>query len=116
MSLCLRALAALLAVGAAATAAQAQPSAQCLCYPYNGAPYPGFVRQAPSTFGPGYVSTNQFGGVYGPNYWVRPPFEPFNGLRPELSRASAGCPFPPRMVGFPTHPYARSPRDFYMYE
>jgi hypothetical protein len=62
---------------------------------------------------------------YGPSYCVRPPFEPFNGLRP--------CPPPTPMqlaaqqgytmpgyapapnVALPINPWTRSPRDFFMW-
>jgi hypothetical protein len=78
-------------------------------YPY---PYPvPMVRQAPNTFGPGYYATNQYGGVYGPNYCLQPPFLPFNGVRPNLQRQQQQGP-----PAFPTHPFARSPRDFFMLE
>lgn len=53
--------------------------------------------------------------VYGPNYNLRPPFPPFNGMLPPPPWAQ-----PPAAAGalvpeFPSHPYARSPRDYFMY-
>ncbi len=72
--------------------------------PYSCAP---FVPQAPDACGPGFYATNCCGCLYGPNYCLRPPFPPFNGMLP-----------PPNNNGpaFPTHPFARGPRDFFMYE
>jgi hypothetical protein len=59
--------------------------------------------------------------VYGPNYDLRPPFPPFNGLLPPNpgaagagAGAGAGNVFTTPV--FPTHPYARSPRDYFMVE
>ena len=91
---------ALLLVVAGASVAQADP----YYYPY--------IRQAPDACGPGYYCTNYCGCPYGPNYCVRPPWEPFNGFRPSLQQnpseqGGAGA-------GFSVHPFARSPRDFFM--
>jgi hypothetical protein len=69
--------------------------------------YP-FVRQAPDACGPGFYCTNYCGCVYGPNYYVRPPWEPFNGFRPCLQQDQQQAP------GYGIHPFARSPRDFFM--
>jgi hypothetical protein len=66
-------------------------------------------RPAPDTCGPGYYYTNPYGMIYGPNYYLRPPFPPVQGIPPNLNRQSAPTP-----VGFPTHPYLRSPRDYFM--
>jgi hypothetical protein len=55
--------------------------------------------------------------VYGPNYYLRPPFPPYNGERPCLPGKGRPAAFGPGEAGplaFPTHPYARSPRDFFM--
>lgn len=71
--------------------------------PYSPSPLP----QAPSTCNPGYYAPNYCGCLYGPNYCLRPPFEPFNGARPCLGG-------PAKSPVFPTHPYARSPRDYFM--
>ena len=43
---------------------------------------------------------------------VRPPWQPFNGMRPNLAEMMNGGGQGP--AGFPTHPYARSPRDYFM--
>lgn len=64
--------------------------------------------QAPDACGPGFVCYNYCGAPYGPNYCLRPPWPPFNGM---LNPPNWGGPTPPM---FPTHPYARSPRDFFM--
>jgi hypothetical protein len=94
-------LGALLWTGVLAYSAQAS-------YPYYPPGRPQFI--APGTCGPGYYSVNAEGGVYGPNYWLQPGIQPWNGFHP-----SFGCaPQPPRPVTFPTHPFARSPRDFFM--
>jgi hypothetical protein len=66
--------------------------------------------QAPDAcHGGGFYCTNPYGQSYGPNYNIRPPFAPYSGV---------GAPgfggFGSQIV-FPTHPYARSPRDFFMY-
>jgi hypothetical protein len=61
--------------------------------------------QAPDALGPGYMCYNYCGCPYGPNYCLRPPWPPFQGMI-----------LPPNPNGpqFPTHPYARGPRDFFM--
>src|SRR5262245_2075346 len=68
-------------------------------------PYPYGPRQAPDACGPGYCVTNAFGMIYGPNYWLTPPFPPFNG--------PTGMPCGQPSPNFPTHPYARGPRDYF---
>jgi len=85
---------ALLLLGAAASVAEANPYYPCPTIP-----------RAPDACGPGYYVTNPCGMVYGPNYNIYPPFPPFNGLLPPLNKQ-------PR--SFSTHPYARSPRDYFM--
>ena len=78
--------------------------------------YPNFFpssRLAPDACGPGFYDVNAQGGVYGPNYWVYPGFQPWNGFHPNCVRPQAqqaGGPSP----SFPTHPFARSPRDYFM--
>ena len=88
---------ALLLLVAGASLAQADP----YYYPY--------IRQAPDACGPGNYCTNYCGCPYGPNYWVRPPWEPFNGFRPNLLNQQNG-----NGAVFAVHPFARSPRDFFM--
>jgi hypothetical protein len=98
-------------------------------------PYP----QNPDACGPGFYVVNGCGAWYGPNYWIRPPYAPFNGILPgpqgkALQAAQAGVPpwvyapstpstpnmqLPqqaPQTTGtYPTHPYIRGPRDFFMW-
>lgn len=89
-------IAALLGLAGLASSASAQ------CYYY--AP-----PRAPDLFHPAmYNSPNPCIGAY---QSVLPPFPPFQGmLLPGMPKAAgAGSPFG-------THPFARSPRDFYMYD
>lgn len=70
--------------------------------------------QAPDACGHGYYNTGPYGMAYGPNYWVTPPFLPFNGLLPNPGfQGNGGQAAPP---AFPMHPYYRGPRDYFMYE
>jgi hypothetical protein len=115
----------LLGVALTAAAASAQP-----CY----RPIP----QAPDACGPGYYCRNPCGMIYGPGYCLRPCFPPFQGMivgPPPKPAGPAGAMGAGSMVGgpcapgcgpcsvpglpptpvFPTHPYARSPRDYFMY-
>jgi hypothetical protein len=86
-------------------------SAQC-CYV--------LPPQAPDMCGPGSYCTNSAGQTYGPNYNVTPPFAPFQGmlLGPKPPLGAGGG--PPGFgggagsLGFPSHLYARSPRDYFM--
>jgi hypothetical protein len=95
----------LLAVGLFSSSA----SAQC-CYI---APPP-----APDMLGPGYYWTSPYGITYGPNYCVQPPFPPFQGMIFAPPKPPpGGCPqmgMPGGSLGFPSHLYARSPRDYFM--
>jgi|694.fasta_scaffold58084_2 hypothetical protein len=92
-----------------------------------------YIPTAPDMMGPGFYYTNCYGVTYGPNYCVTPPFAPCNGPLP------AFCPIPGYGPGpgpgpgsgsgsgsgnqkaktypgmsFPTHPYVRSSRDYFM--
>ncbi len=122
-------LVALLAVGLSSSFT----TAGGCCYPC----YPG-IPKAPDACGPGYYAVNQYGALYGPNYCLLPPCLPFNGLLPLLTQYGEYTPafvshpqafpqrpaqaFPqspaqaglPATLAFPTHPFARSPRDFFM--
>ena len=100
------------------------------------------IPSAPDACGPGYYNANCCGAVYGPNYCVYPCFPPFQGMvfGPK-NQGAPGAPCPPGVPGmpgvpgvpgapgypaaapnpfvspppgFPTHPFARSPRDFFM--
>jgi hypothetical protein len=100
---------------------------------YAGCYYPG-IPQNPDACGPGFYWTSPCGLTYGPAYCLRPPYPPFQGMVPgPPPQRAPGAP-PVRMPNglcypggyapgnpescppmFPTHPYARSPRDFFMY-
>jgi hypothetical protein len=108
----------LLLAGVVASLAQAQP-----CSPALHTPYP----QAPDACGPGFYWACPNGTVYGPNYWLQPPTMPFTPLiqpgspsgypgQPGLGQGPFnGMGMGPRPTAvFPTHPFARSPRDFFM--
>jgi hypothetical protein len=108
---------ALLGVALSAALAQAQP--QCGCY------YPP-IPQAPDMCGPGFYWANPCGMIYGPGHCPQPPFPPFQGMVPGPPPPRCGPGGPggrPGVAGpggmgspvFGTHPYARSPRDFFMY-
>jgi hypothetical protein len=126
-------LGALLLAGATASLAHADP----YCFPCG--------PRAPDMCGPGFYAPNYCGCPTGPNYCVRPPFLPFNGMfpcpqpgrpggppgqpgmacQPSMPSPTGyspcppccvppGCPPPNATAIFPTHPFARSPRDFFM--
>lgn len=97
----------ILSLGAALLLAAAATRSPAQFFPYY-APKPA----APDACGPGYYCTNPCGMMYGPNYCLRPWFAPYNGERPNCGNGGGGPGLGP--VGFPTHPYARSPRDFFM--
>jgi hypothetical protein len=74
-------------------------------YPYyNNTWYGPTLPQAPDMCGTGWYCANACGVVYGPNHYVYPPFPPYSGIAPRV----------PTGPSFPTHPFARSPRDFFM--
>jgi hypothetical protein len=109
-------------LGALLLAGLACPSAHAQFDGYPPSPF-GYPRPpAPDACGPGYIALNCCGCPYGPNYCLRPPWEPFNGLRPGLG-GPAGLPSPASLPqlgmggqpSFPTHPFARSPRDYFMW-
>jgi hypothetical protein len=138
MKTTVRWLGALLLAGVAVPAlhAQSYPGCHIACHP----PY-----CAPDACDGGFYWQHPCGGCFGPNYCVRPPWEPFNGFAPcpaaRLQNPAAVCPQaayarpglppppailragappqypyggPPGSPVFPTHPYARSPRDYFM--
>jgi hypothetical protein len=92
-------LGALLVALGGASAVSAQPN-------YYPAPTP---RVAPDACGHGFYVVGPGGMAYGPNYYLWPASEPFNGFRPTAPGGLGGN--GPR---YPTHPYARGPRDFFM--
>lgn len=73
-----------------------------------------FRPMAPDMCGPGFYCVNPNGVMYGPNYCVQPPFPPFNGLIPQPGCGNTGRPSQFPGMSFPTHPFSRSPRDFFM--
>jgi hypothetical protein len=87
--------------------------------------YPPPPRIAPDACGPAIYWPCPDGTYLGPSYYLRPPFEPFQGFRPTMQRGPNGALVPVSPFGqgqgqgqspvFPTHPYARSPRDFFMW-
>jgi hypothetical protein len=103
MKASLSCLAALLLACAAAATVQANP--------WFPTPYP----QAPDACGPGYYCTGPCGMVYGPNYCLRPAGMPFNGFVPPVNNCCGNGNGPLNSPLFPTHPYARGPRDFFMH-
>jgi hypothetical protein len=96
-------LAAVLAACLSATA-QAQVCAPALHQPL------GF---APDACGPGFYAAGPYGMVYGPNYYLRPPWPPYLFVPPGPGGFGAGG--PGGQAVFPTHPFARGPRDFFMW-
>jgi hypothetical protein len=87
--------------------------------PYKGCYFPP-IPQAPDMCNPGFYWTSICGVTYGPAHCPYPPFPPFQGMvpGPPYCPGKPGGPGGPGARGapvFPTHPYARSPRDFFMY-
>jgi len=85
----------LVVLACAATARAQQP-----CYGGYGA-----GPQTPAAYAPGFTGYNGYGSGMAPGYGPNPPFPPFNGLLPptQWQRAS-----------YPSHWYARGPRDYFM--
>jgi hypothetical protein len=96
----------LLWLGMVLGAASFAPAAHAQCY----VPY---IPKAPDMCGPGNYGTNWAGLYYGPNYCVYPPFPPYQGelLGPCGPRGPGGA---AQQMTFPTHPFARGPRDYFM--
>jgi hypothetical protein len=90
----------------------------------------GSAAHADGYFGPGpapwacnspYYGAGPNGGWYCPNLCFQGPClppAPFNGMlaipNHNGNGAGNGAPYP-GLATFPTHPFARSPRDFFMY-
>jgi hypothetical protein len=100
---------------------------------------------APDACGPGWYNQGPCGMVYGPNYYLVPPNMPYNGCLPGQKGqylmaaqqgvppwvySMPGTPWTPLTPGtpgtpghppapqtgvYPTHPYVRGPRDFFMF-
>jgi hypothetical protein len=101
----------IISLGAVLALALTAPSAraQYCCYPC--------IPQAPDACWPGFYAPNCCGLMYGPNYCLRPPFPPFQGMVPGPPPGRNGPGGPGGQGGiptFPTHPFARSPRDYFM--
>jgi hypothetical protein len=64
---------------------------------------------APDTCRPGFYVQGPAGMVYGPNYYLMPPTVPYI---PNIPPAKCG---PQPIPGYPSHPYMRGPRDFFMW-
>lgn len=79
--------------------------------------YPPQRPPAPDACGPGFYLTDSYGTVYGPSYYLQPPFPPSMmpsaGYNGGFGRGgpAMGPSGPPTLA---SHPYARSPRDFFM--
>jgi hypothetical protein len=78
------------------------------------------VPPAPDACGPGYYFYDCYGTQFGPTHNVYPCFQPYQGALPQFRPAIVnGKPYlPSPQAGppnFATHPYARSPRDFFMW-
>ncbi len=65
----------------ALTLAASTAAAQCPTYP---------VPRAPDAYGPYFYAFNEHCAPYGPNYWLRPCFEPFQGML--LGPSTPSCP------------------------
>jgi hypothetical protein len=114
-------LGAFLSLALGAALAQAEPNCGCYFPP---------IPQAPDACGPGCYWTSIGGLTYGPAYYLHSPYPPFQGMVPgpppgrggpggypggPAGPGGPGAGGPPGSPSFPTHPYARSPRDFFMY-
>jgi len=84
------------------------------------------LGQAPDACGPGFYYIDCYGTLWGPNYCLYPCFPPFQGFVPGQRPAQGPHPAMPPMYGqstpgnggtpsFPSHPFARGPRDFFMW-
>jgi hypothetical protein len=103
-----------LVTGLAVAAVLALSGAVAHADPYFTGPPP-----MPGACNPGFYAVNGYGGWYGPNYYAQPPFAPFNGMLaiPQCNGGGAaeGPYGPGGPKNFATHPFARSPRDFFMF-
>lgn len=104
--------------GAIATALFVVSSASAQYSPVTGQ-YHAPVSHAPLGFapdacGPGFYLLCPNGQTVGPNYCLRPCFEPFQGIRPPVACVN-GQFTAQGTAQYPYHPWARSPRDFFMF-
>ena len=70
-------------------------------------------RRPRTVAGPGYYFYDYYRTLYGPTYQVYPPFQPFNGILPSMTKNGQPClpggaAAPSGPPTFLTHPYARS--------
>ncbi|HEV3261622.1 MAG TPA: hypothetical protein VG013_32530 [Gemmataceae bacterium] len=73
-------------------------------------PYNYYPQQAPGAWGPGAYATNPWCAPYSPcPPLYHPPCPPVGGVCPP-----ACLPCSPPCAMFPSHPFARSPRDYFM--
>jgi hypothetical protein len=88
-------------------------------------------QPAPDACGPGFYSVGPGGMVYGPNYYLVPPWAPVGGcspaaasngrpspmpaFNPQSGKVEFPDPGPQAKQQYPTHPFVRSPRDFFMW-
>jgi hypothetical protein len=97
MKMIVSCLAGLLVVLACTATARAQQP----CYPgYAAGP------QFPGAYAPGFTGYNGYGAGFAPSYGPNPPFPPFNGMLPPAPWQQSNR--------FPSHPYVRGPRDYFM--
>ncbi len=108
-TVCRLAALAILAVGPSLASAQN-------CYAPNCWPQ---IPQLTPGYGHGmYYSTCMTN--YGPMYCPRPPYLPYNGVlpgpapKPGYGQGGGGMGLPGGPGVMPSHPFARSPRDFFM--
>ncbi len=78
------------------------------------------LGHAPDLNSCGYYWVNSYGQVMGPYYYVRPSFGPETGVVgsfviPQKVQAKHQQTQMQMQNQFPTHPYMRSPRDFFMH-
>ena len=73
-----------------------------------------YIPKAPDMMGPGFYYTNCYGTTYGPNYYVVPPFAPISGPLPIPGAGSCANSKAFPGMSFPSHTFARSPRDYFM--
>jgi hypothetical protein len=99
-------------------------SAQYFVTPVTRQPFP----QAPDACGPGWYNRGPCGMIYGPNHYLVPPvccYMPYKPPHPStlpgmppipgVPKMQYPQPGPPQKQVYPTHPFVRGPRDFFMW-
>lgn len=88
--------------------------------PVTGRP----LGYAPDACGPGFYVLCPDGTTLGPNYYLRPCFQPFQGVTPRVIpiQRNGNWEFQtqpqapqPQADAYPYHPFVRGPRDFFMF-